>query len=149
MSNGRWAVIAGAVVAVGAAGALAIWRPWETSPSSSVKKGESAVSGDLGALLDPATTVTLVCVNRSGSPCKVTVAAAGASIRGNMSAELSAVESRSSRLVFSGPCTVESVTVEREGKSRRQEFNVTIPKGETYDVQVNPDDKVEVRPSPR
>jgi hypothetical protein len=148
------ALLAGGIV-VAAGVVLAVWRPWATpQPPPDARDPKGTVNfkppeiTDPGALLDPARMVTFVCVNQAGGPCKVRVTGHAGNTSADMSAQLAAAPSRAPNLLTSGPFTVEAITVERGGKSRRQALNVTVPGGQTREVRVNADDGVElVRPS--
>jgi hypothetical protein len=149
-------VVLGLVI-VGALTAVTFWRPWDTpdaSPSKNVPMVDAKDNAFTpepidpvalldGLKLDRTKIVTLVYVNTSGGPCKVTVAGGQGSNRRSISANLPAAESRQA-MVVPGPYTIKTVTVERDGKARQQEMNVTIAGGQTHEVRVNADDTVEV-----
>jgi hypothetical protein len=149
----KWFAIVGAVVLVGTVAILSVWRPWvaigvvprPTVPAATEGASFTPLPVNLNELVDPAKMVTLVCVNKSGRACRVTVAGGFGSLRGRTSAELPAGETPSSMMI-SGPYTIETITVERDGKSHRQDMNFTLSVGLKYDVRVSADDTVEVIP---
>ncbi len=87
----------------------------------------------------------LVATNRSDAPCKLTVDGSG-TFRGNFGCDLAVRESRAVLLV-NAAFTVESVTIDRAGKSRRHEMKLALSGGETREVVINADDSVEVVPA--
>ena len=127
------------VLAVGAALAIAAWRPWPA-------RVEPA---DAGGPHPPADTAAVMVLKRSGGPCGVEILGAGGGGSNLASASLAAGEARSIPLRFPAPYTIEAVTVTRDGTPRRREVKVTLAGGRRYELLVNPDDTVAVAPAPR
>ena len=139
MSRRRRQMALGFVVVVAAVG-LAYSRPWQKPPPIVI---------DAPALdpLNPAKLVTLAIINSAGEPCTVSMTGHyGNTLDRATFTKLSPSETRSRGVP--GPYTLDTVTVERGGKSHRQELNVTIPGGESRQLTVNADDTVEVGPAP-
>lgn len=138
----RWAVIGAVLIAAGAATALAIWRPWVPRAAQPFDIPANEFP-DLGTLLDPARLVTVAVDNRTGGPCKLTIAASGPGTHMDLSWDLAAGESRMIQKV-AGPLTIETIAVDRGGTSRRREIKVTVTAGQTGKVRLDADGSVEV-----
>jgi hypothetical protein len=139
-----------------AAGGLALWRPWArpapTPPAAAPEPAGGATftppvidhTQVVSAMPAGPKLVVFVCVNESGGPCRVTVKGGHGSR--NLSFELAAGPSRATTAV-AGPYTVEAVTVERAGGSRRRELNQVVPAGERREFRVRADDEVVAVPA--
>jgi hypothetical protein len=139
MNRHRWVVVGLAVIA--AAVAYAVWRPWPApTPSSS-----DPAAAPKPAIISDGKTVNLVIVKSAGGPCMVTVTGSHGDSRPSWTARLQAGDDQS-LLMIPGPYSIDAVTVERAGKTRRHELKITIPGGETREVRVNEDDTVVVAP---
>lgn len=127
----------------GVAAVLFVWRPWR-SPSPAVTQ-TIKIEGDVAAILDPSRLVTIAFVNRSGRPCKVTLDAGGANMRGSWT---SAVPEglRDTKFAISGPCDLHAVVIEHDGETVRRQLGVTLPPGTAHELRIGPDDTVEVLP---
>ncbi|HEY1379367.1 MAG TPA: hypothetical protein VGF55_21365 [Gemmataceae bacterium] len=134
----RWRLLAFLAVAAAVA---AVWRPWERLPRPAVGP-QPPGTPDIAGLLDPSKTVTLVVVNRTGRPCKVTAAGGSPGGRNRMYFNLAAGEDRPASRV-SGPFTVESVTVEQDGQTRKLAPNTVVPAGRTCEITVGPGDRLD------
>jgi hypothetical protein len=138
MSRQRRLMAVGFIIVVAAVG-LSVWRPWQKPPPITV----DAPGLDL---LNPAKLVTLSIVKSAGGPGRVTLTGHYGSTFDRAFFNLLAGETQYQRRV-TGPYVIETVTVERDGKSHRQELNVTIPGGEGRRITINADDTVEVGPT--
>jgi hypothetical protein len=127
----KW--LAGVVGVVVVIIVLVVWRPWVRSQDASLEVN-----------FDPAELVTIVCVNKSGTPCKLTLVGS----REGTDFDLSAMMQREGRATLKtpGPSTLEAATVERGNRPHRQELNISLDAGKTYEARVNGNDKVEVIP---
>lgn len=65
------------------------------------------------------------------------------------SASLGAGEALSAPIRFPAPYTIQTVTVTRDGNSRRQEVNLTLTGDQRYEVLVSTDGTVAVAPAPK
>jgi hypothetical protein len=146
-------LLAAVAVSTGIAVTVALWRqpapvapPVAAPPALNVTADapgkDSAIFGVGGP--GSAGMATVKATNKGG-PCKLAIAGNG-SFRGNFGSDLAAGESRMVMAV-SAPFTIESLTVERAGKSRRQDVTLNVGSGEIREVVVNADDSVEVVPA--
>jgi hypothetical protein len=139
MSRQRRLMALGFVVVAAAVG-LSVWRPWQKPPP------QPPINAPGVDPLNPASTVTLV-VKTAGDPCTVTMTGRYSSTLDRSTFnKVAAGEARTRRVP--GPYTLQTITVERGGKTHKQDLNVTIPGGQTREIWVNADDTVEVRPVP-
>ena len=138
MFRQRWFIVG--LIVIAAAISFVIWRPWISIPA-----GRTSTDGSAGqpAIINDAKMVNLVCAKSAGGPCKVTLVGGHGDAHGNMTANLQSGEDQS-MMMISGPYTIESVTVERSGKTRQNDLKITIPGGETREIRVNEDDSVTV-----
>jgi hypothetical protein len=146
MFRQRWLTVG--LVVIGAAVAVVVWGPWPAPqpPTPSVSPAPTVDSTEVikaAMNVDSGRMVTIVCVKAAGGPCKVTVTGGHGNSHGDLTANLQEGEGRSMMMV-SGPYTIESVTVERAGVTKRHELKITIPGGETREVRVREDDSVAV-----
>jgi hypothetical protein len=130
----KW--LAGIVGVVLVVVVLVGWRPWGESP-------DSALMIDL----DPAKLVTIICVNKSGTPCKLTLDTNAEGNPGRLSSFLT--PKGSATLKTAGPRTLEAATVERGNGPQGQELNVPLDAGKTYEARVGADGRVGVTPRAR
>jgi hypothetical protein len=125
---------------VAAAVILAVQRPWEkVAPPRPPAIGAPNLD-----VLNPAKLVALRCLLAGGGPCSVTIVGHSGETLSRLTFNLSAAGTPSGSQSVAGPFTIDTVNVERGGKTHRQEFNVTILGGQTREVRVNPDDTVEL-----
>ncbi len=141
----RLGILAPALAAA-VAMALVIWQPWSDRSAVTVKAPSNPPPPtiDLGSLT-LTNAATLKATNKTGGPCKLTLDGAGG-FQGHFTSELAAGESNSV-LHVSAPFTVESLTVDRAGKSHRHELKLTLTGGETREIVINADDSVEIVPA--
>ena len=137
MSRQRRLMAVGFIIVTSAVG-LTVWRPWQNSPPITI----DAPGLDL---LNPAKLVTLSVGKSAGGSAQVTLTGHSGSGLDRVVFKMPAGETRYQRRV-SGPYVIENVTVERDGRTHRQELNVTVPGGESRQITVNADDTVEVGP---
>jgi hypothetical protein len=161
-----WAVVAAAGLA--ALGTMAFWslraRPAAPGPPIMAPNPGGVFIGDLGGLVDPSRLVVVVWVNDSGKPCKATFVGGSGNSHISMSADLPEGEGRPSSSV-SGPFTLDSVTIERDGQKKSPEPTFTVPPnttavlipqdgknkgtllgGTTYEIHIGRDDAVTIMP---
>jgi hypothetical protein len=126
-----------AFVVIAAAVGLNAWRPWQ--------KPAPPVTVDAPGLdpLNPAKMVTLMVVKSAGGSGRVTLTGHYGGTFDRAIFNMPAGEMQYQRRV-PGPYVIESVTVERDGKTHRQEMNVAVPGGEGRRITVNADDTAEV-----
>lgn len=136
----RWVIALAAVAAVGAAVALALWRPWDPRPGPA---GPGAAGRDDGPPPD-ATSAVLTVVKRGGGPCGVTVLGSGGGASGSSGVHLSAGADRSAPLRLPAPYAIAAVTVERGGATRRTDPAAALAAGRAYELLVHPDGAVGV-----
>lgn len=139
MSRQRRLMALGFIVVAAAVG-LSVWRPWQKPPPVTI---------DAPGLdpLNPAKMVTLWVVKSAGGSGRVTLTGHYGSTFDRAVFNMPVGETRYQRRV-SGPYVIEAVTVERDGKTHRQELNVTVSGGEARQITINADDSVEVGPTP-
>ena len=118
---------------------LAVRRPWEQS------KPLPTVDAPNLDVLHPEKLVTLQCVIGGGGPCSVRVTGHHGEALDRLTFNM-AGETRSAFQRVAGPLAIDSITIERGGKTHRQELNLTIPGGQKREILVNADDTVELRP---
>jgi hypothetical protein len=153
MSPRQWLLVIG-ILAAGAVTASVLWlyspAPPVTPPTNvQAPNSQNAFQAppiDVGSLLNPAKLVTFIGVNKSSRSCKVTVTGGGDNFHSNISADVPAGQSRNLSSV-NGPFTIQAVTVERDGKSRRHDLKVPVAAGEKKEIRVNEDDTIEVAPA--
>jgi hypothetical protein len=139
MSRQRRLMAVGFIVVAAAVG-LSVWRPWQKPPPVTI----DAPGFDP---LNPAKMVTVWVVKSAGGSSHVTLTGHCGSNFERAVFNMPAGETRY-RWRVSGPYVIEAVTVERDGKTHRQELNVTVPGGEARQITINTDDTVEVGPQP-
>ena len=141
MFRRRRLIILACLVAI-AAIVVAVRRPWE-HPAVGPQAPFVINPADLEAL-NPANLATLRCIIPGGDDCTVTILgnARGSIDRTNFN--LHGGEPRQFLKRALAPFIIETVTVERGGKTHKQELNLTIPPGQTREIRITPDGGVEV-----
>ena len=127
-----------AVVVVGAALVLGLWRPWQTRLGP-VETDDPDPPVDIAAL---------TIVKQSGGACGVTILGSAGNMSNSSSAGLAAGKARSGPIRFPAPYTIEAVTVTRNESSRRVQVKLTLGGGQRYELLINTDDTVAVAPVP-
>ncbi len=118
---------------------LAVRRPWER------RQPPPTIDAPNLDVLHPEKLVTFQCVIDGGGSCTVRVAGHHGEALDRITFNM-AGEARSALQRVAGPWTIDSITVERGGKTHRQDLNLTIPGGQKREIWVNADDTVELRP---
>ncbi len=105
-------------------------------PTRSAARPSAVLRGD---------ACTVVFVNRSSGPCKVTVAGRDAKGRASFDANLSADGAQMTAVVRRpAPYTIERITVEQGGRKDGRAINLRLRAGATYEVRVGPGGTAEV-----
>jgi hypothetical protein len=113
------------------------------------RRGKPAAQSTGTRPLPWADACTVVFVNRSGGPCKVTIAGRDAKGRAKLDADLSADGARMTAVVRQPvPYTIEEVTVEPAGRKGGRALNLRLKSRATYRVLVGPDGAAEVVEAP-
>jgi hypothetical protein len=144
MIRQRWLTVG--LVVIGAAVAFAVWGPWPAPRPPTAQMPPPIIDPAevlKAAKIDGGKAVTIVVVKSAGGPCKVTVTGGHGDSHGDLTANLQEGEGRS-MMMISGPYTIETVTVERAGNTKRHDLKITVPGGETREVRVREDDSVDV-----
>jgi hypothetical protein len=128
----RRIILLALVVAV--AVAIAIRRPWDRPVQPNAPPG-----------IDVTKMATLQCVIAGGGPCTVKIEGRTGGGLARFTFNLAGV-SKSLTQHVEAPLELDAVTVERGGKTHRQELNVTIPAGQAREIKINEDNSVEVAP---
>jgi hypothetical protein len=120
-------------------------RELERARRESGRKAEPVHPGTQRRAVPRVDSCTVVFVNQSGGPCKVTVSGRDAKVEASFEADLSAADEgaravRPRRLPF----TIEKVTVERDGRKADRALSMPLRAGATYEVRVEPDGAAEV-----
>jgi hypothetical protein len=137
MSRQRRLMAFGFLVIAAAVGLVA-WKPWRQPPPVPVDVPNLSV-------LNPANLVTLSVVKSAGGPGRMTMTGHYGNTFDRAVFNMPPGEGRYLRRV-PGPYVLDTVTVERDGKTHRQELKLTIPAGESRQITANADDTVEVGP---
>jgi hypothetical protein len=111
---------------------IAVRRPWDLPQQPAVPPG-----------VDMKKMATLQCVIAGGGPCTVKVEGRTGSGLARFTYNLSGV-SKSLTQHAEAPLELDAITVERDGKTHKQELTVAISAGQSREIRINADDSIEV-----
>jgi hypothetical protein len=111
---------------------IAVRRPWDRPVQPAVPPN-----------IDMTRMATLRCVIAGGGPCTLKVEGRSGAALTRFTFNLTDV-SKSLTQHAEAPLELDAVTVERGGKTQRQDLKVTIPAGQSREIRINADDSAEI-----
>ena len=98
---------------------------------------------DLEHTLDPSMMGTISWVNDSGKSCKVTFGSKGEASTMDLTIQLPEGPEPQGPVKTKAPFAIHKITLERDGKKVASDLKLDVRPGETYEIHVGPDDKLE------